>query len=339
MSASRLAVRNETDVSEDADFRPNRMVSVIIIFLNAEKFMQEAIDSVFAQIYRDWELWLVDDGSTDASTEMARLYAQRYPGQVGYLEHKDHQNRGMSASRNLGIQHAKGHYIAFLDADDVWLPHKLEQQVALLESHSEAAMVYGPAQQWYSWARTSHDSHGDSVIKRSGGPSNVLLKPPTLLPHLLRETVIEPLPSGILVRRAVVDQIGGFEEAFRGIFEDLVFCTKLCLEAPILIVDECWYRWRQHPESCCALVERQGQYPSAWLMLLSWLEGYLSEKKVTDREVWRVLQEKLWPYRHPTLYHLLSRTRRRVQQMQSLLRLIARRTLPPAARLWLQRFR
>ena len=57
----------------------------------------------------------------------------------------------MSASRNLGVRHAKGRYIAFLDADDVWLPWKLEHQVGLLNSHPEAGMVYGPAQWWYSW--------------------------------------------------------------------------------------------------------------------------------------------------------------------------------------------
>src|SRR5918999_1055965 len=110
------------------------LVSVIMIFLNAEKFIEEAIESVFAQTYDSWELLLVDDGSTDDSTDIALRYAQQNPERVRYLEHDSHLNRGMSASRNLGITHAIGEYIAFLDADDVWLPHKLEQQVAILSS-------------------------------------------------------------------------------------------------------------------------------------------------------------------------------------------------------------
>src|SRR5918994_2063107 len=100
------------------------LVSCIVIFLDEERFIEEAIKSVFAQTYENWELLLVDDGSTDGSTQIALRYAERHPGKVRYLEHPGHQNRGMSASRNLGISQAKGEYVALLDADDVWLPHK-----------------------------------------------------------------------------------------------------------------------------------------------------------------------------------------------------------------------
>src|SRR5215211_6343875 len=108
------------------------LVSVVIPFLNAERFIQEAIESVFAQTYDNWELLLVDDGSNDGSTRIALEYAERNSGRVRYLQHPGHRNRGVSASRNLGISSARGEYIAFLDADDVWLPHKLEQQVEIL---------------------------------------------------------------------------------------------------------------------------------------------------------------------------------------------------------------
>lgn len=84
------------------------LVSVVTIFLDAERFIEEAIESVFAQTYDRWELLLVDDGSTDRSRDVARRYAARYPSRVRYLEHPGHQNRGMSPSRNLGIAHAAG---------------------------------------------------------------------------------------------------------------------------------------------------------------------------------------------------------------------------------------
>src|SRR5690349_4685532 len=104
-------------------------VSVVMIFFNAEQFIEEAILSVVAQAYTCWELLLVDDGSCDGSTALARTYARRYPSRVRYFEHPQHSNRGMSASRNLGIQHASGEYITFLDADDVWFPNTLQRQV------------------------------------------------------------------------------------------------------------------------------------------------------------------------------------------------------------------
>src|SRR4051812_43195551 len=116
------------------------LVSVIICFLNEEVFLAEAVNSVLAQAYTAWELLLVDDGSTDGSTDVARQFAGQHPHKIRYLDHDGHTNRGLSASRNLGIQQAAGDLLAFLDADDVWLPMKLSQQVAIMQDHPELAM-------------------------------------------------------------------------------------------------------------------------------------------------------------------------------------------------------
>src|ERR1700742_2903638 len=97
----------------------NPSVSVIIIFLNpGARFLREAVDSVFAQTHGDWELLLCDDGSTDDASAYARELAKQHPGRVTYLEHPGHENRGMSAARNLGLRHASGEFVAWLDADD-----------------------------------------------------------------------------------------------------------------------------------------------------------------------------------------------------------------------------
>src|SRR5262245_60211168 len=108
-----------------------------MIFLDALPFLDEAIESVRAQTCDEWELLLVDDGSTDGSTAVALRHAERDPGRIRYLEHPGHENHGMSASRNLGVSHARGQYVGFLDADDVWLPRKLEQQTAILDGRPE----------------------------------------------------------------------------------------------------------------------------------------------------------------------------------------------------------
>jgi len=141
--------------------RVKGLVSAIIIFFNAEKFIEEAIESVLAQSYDNWELLLVDDGSEDNSTMIARRYEKKYQPKVRCFEHDGHSNQGMSASRNLGLSHARGEYIAFLDADDVWMPHKLEQQAAILNSRPEAAMVYGRTLIWYSWSGEPEDEYRD----------------------------------------------------------------------------------------------------------------------------------------------------------------------------------
>jgi len=234
----------------------------------------------------------VDDGSTDASTRIALGYAERYPGKVRYLEHPGHRNLGTGASRNLGIDHAEGEYIAFLDADDVWLAHKLERQVAILDSHPKAGMVYGSTQYWHSWTGNPEDIHRD-VVPRLVVQPNTLAKPPTLLAlSYPLGNGFAPSLSNLLSRREAVGRIGGFEEAFRGVCEDQTFLAKVYLNEPIFVASECWDRYRQHPDSCCAVMARTGQHLSAQLSYLEWLEEYLSAQGVKDAEVWKLLREE-----------------------------------------------
>jgi glycosyltransferase involved in cell wall biosynthesis len=289
-------------------------VSAVIIFLNEERFLHEAVESVLAQTYGNWELLLVDDGSTDGSTAMARRYAEQYPARVRYLEHDDHQNRGMSASRNLAMRHATGEYIGILDADDVWFPHTLQQQVGILESHPEAALVYGRVQRWYSWTGTAADTQRDSMRDLGVAPDR-LVRPPTQFLLLLQD---KGMPSGIMVRHEVVERVGGFEETFRGMYEDNAFLAKVCLRETVFASGECWYKYRKHADSASSVAVRTGRYGAARRAFLNWAEGYLAEEEVKDPEIWRVLRRELRPYRHPRLYHLIERTRRLVRRVRGL---------------------
>ena len=144
-------------------------VSVVVPFLNAQPFMEESIESVRAPTYPDWELLLVDDGSRDGTSDIARAHALRDPERVRYFEHPGHARRGASAARNLGLHHARGQYIAFLDADDVWLPEKLASQIAIIEAHPEAAMVYNRTQYWHSWTGAAEDRPRDFVERARRG--------------------------------------------------------------------------------------------------------------------------------------------------------------------------
>jgi glycosyltransferase involved in cell wall biosynthesis len=308
----------------------NPLVSVVINFLNAEQFLQEAIESVLAQTYDNWELLLVDDGSTDASTNIALQYIQEHPRKLHFLEHEGHQNKGSSASRNLGSKKANGEYIAFLDADDIWLPLKLEEQVAILEEHPEAAMVYGKQKVWYSWTGKPEDTQRD-FIPNLGVPLNTLIEPPKLVILFLRKggAGVVPSPSGILMHREAIEHVGGFEESFRNVSDDMVFYAKLCLEMPVFVSDKCWYWYRQHPNQRCYITNQTGQRQAVRLTYLNWLSVYLSRGGVRNREVWPVLQKELWPYRHPNLQRLLT-------QINTSVVWIARQILPVSVRKWLQ---
>ncbi|MCF6153866.1 MAG: glycosyltransferase family 2 protein [Candidatus Brocadia sp.] len=290
------------------------LVSSIIIFLNGEQFIEEAIASIFAQSYDNWELLLVDDGSTDSSTLIAQKHAQKYPKKVFYLEHEGHQNKGMSASRNLGISQAKGKYIGFLDVDDIWLPKKLEEQVALLTSYKEAAMVYGRTQIWYSWTGKPED-HQRDYFYNLGVQPNSLVNPPKLLLLLILNKCQTPTTCNALIRREVFEQIGKFEDVFHTMYEDQVFFSKVLLQKPVFVAGQCWARYRQHFQSCSEQTENQKYYLTR-RPFLNWLGNYLSKQQVKDQEIWQVFQREMWQCKHPLLFSLLDRVKYRLNSIR-----------------------
>jgi glycosyltransferase involved in cell wall biosynthesis len=286
------------------------LVSAIIIFRNEEKFLSEAIESVLWQTYPSWELLLVDDGSTDASTGIAIQYSQQYPDRVRYLEHEGHSNRGMSASRNLGIQHAKGDYIAFLDGDDVWLANKLQRQLAIMEEQPEAVMVYGTTELWHGWTGKSEDILRDKKQPIAVEP-DTLVRPPKLFTMFLARQAITPCPSDVLLRRQAVTAVGGFEDSFAGMYEDHVFYSKITLQAPVFVAGECWSRHRQHPDSSCSVWRRTGEYYSAKpnIAFLAWTREYLHSLGIKDGKLESILRKRLWRYRHPVLFRVFRKVR------------------------------
>jgi glycosyltransferase involved in cell wall biosynthesis/SAM-dependent methyltransferase len=276
-------------------------VSVVICCLDGERFLREAIESVFAQSYDDWEILFVDDGSRDGSRRIAEEAAARRPGRIRILEHPGRANRGISASRNLALEHARGRLLAFLDADDVWLPGKLEAQVALLDAHPEVAMTYGTVQRWYGWTGRPIDARRDRWLATEL-PNGTLLRPPELVTLYLR-TGGSAVPGicTLLVRRDAAKATGGFDDRFRGVFEDQVFLARIGLRHSVLVTDDATARYRQHADSCCAEAQLSGDYdperpsPSRG-RYLAWLEELVREHGCDDRELWRALRRELRPY-------------------------------------------
>lgn len=299
-------------------------VSAITIFLNAKTFIEEAVESVLNQTYQDWELILVDDGSTDGSSAIAQRYAQQYPQQIIYCEHPNHQNKGMSAARSLGTSLAKGRYIAFLDADDIWLPRKLEKQVAILDQHAEAAMVFGPSKRWYSWTRVPEDEAKD-WIETVSDRVNTLIEPPTLfLASMLEQRVQSASTCSLLIRQEVLEELGGFEKEFRGLYEDQVFLTKVYAQKLIYVMDECLDFYRQHPNSCVARSTVCKEESAARLRFLTWVGNYLAVQSIDDPQLQYALNEAIWPHEYPWRH-----------RFQETIVPLGRRVLPTALREWL----
>jgi glycosyltransferase involved in cell wall biosynthesis len=283
---------------------------VITIFLDEERFLAEAVESVLAQTYRDWELLLCDDGSTDGSSRMASEYAGAQPDRVRHLDHADHANRGMSAARNLGIANARGRYFAFLDADDIWEPEKLEWQVELLDEHPDVAIVYGPSRIWHGWTGDPVDGARD-YYRRLGFAPDRVVRGRVVLSRILRGSAESPGTCSVLVRADAARAVGGFEERFRGMYEDQAFFAKLFLEQDAYITGVSHDRYRQHPDSTCQRAIRSGEHhaelPSpARLEYLRWLREYLTRRNA-DRRLRAVVAREIFFSRHDTLARLRYR--------------------------------
>jgi glycosyltransferase involved in cell wall biosynthesis len=291
-------------------------VSVVVIFKDAGNFLEEAIESVRAQTFPGWELLLVDDGSIDESTVIALRYTERDVARIRYFEHPGHANLGMSATRNVGVSHARGEFIAFLDADDVLLPSALERHVAVLRDHPRVGMVYGPLEYWYSWTGQPDDTARD-FVHPVGAHTDRVYEPPSLISLFIQN--IGFAPSGMLLRRAVVEQVGGFEEEFRDLYEDQVFAAKICRTTPVYVSGRCSYRYRQHPNSCCLTAQREGRFDSSRELFLAWLVGYLQQEGLAGSDVWRLARRELGLERRGPLLRLAAKRTLVVRRLAGLI--------------------
>lgn len=325
-----IAVISPTDLEPDSQ-RPR--VSVIVIFLDEARFLREAIESVVSQTLETWELLLVDDGSTDKSTDIAKMAARRVPHKVHYLEHEGHANRGMSASRNAGLKYAQGEYVLFLDGDDVLTHNALREQVALMEAHPTVGMVYGPMHYWLEWNESPHE-HGRDFIQNLDLAPNTAIEGPSVLATFLRNE--RALPSGGLFRTSLVRAVGGFEDEFKGMYEDQAFRVKFCLRFLAYASSRVWYKYRKHGGSSCAESVRKNEAHEARKRFLCWTEEYYRAHHVHEPRVWSAIKKALRPYRYPRVTLLekqMARCNTRiVHRMIATASPVARRVLPKATR-------
>ena len=173
------------------------VVSVVMPAYNVSQYIGEAIESVQRQTFREWELLIIDDGSTDGTLAVAGRYAGRDP-RITIIQQA---NGGISAARNTALAHASGTVIAILDSDDVWLPQYVEEQLRILDAHPEVDIVTGNA--WFLGSRR------DGQVARPHPDT----RPAPDLMNLLADEECVFIMS--VFRRRVYDTIGGFDVSMR----------------------------------------------------------------------------------------------------------------------------
>ena len=194
---------------------PSAAVSVVIPTYDRRKFLCRAVDSVRAQTFSDWELIIVDDGSSDGTH---RDWSAPSDSRIRYLRT---ERQGVSAARNLGIRHARSPWVALLDSDDTWLPFKLETQIAALESRPGYLAVHSDE----IWIRRGVRVNPRKIHRKYGG---------WVYRYSLPRCVISP--SSILLSRDLLDRCGAFDEDFP-VCEDYELWLRMFAGHPICFVD------------------------------------------------------------------------------------------------------
>jgi|SRR5215471_15712208 len=244
------------------------LVSVVIPTYNNARFLPEALDSLLGQTFRDFELIVVDDGSTDDTLEVLKPYRHL----IRYLRK---ENGGPASARNLGIRHATGDLIAFQDADDIWLPDKLRLQIDYLREHSEIGVVFSDVTFFGAERRET------CCVKQRFSP-----KAGMTFENLFHDHFVGM--STVVVRGSCLDEVGLFDESLIGA-EDYNLYLRLAKKFQFGFLDEPLIKKRLHDDNLSNNLEQMLHDELANLKKIAALfpEEHISTRKIAARIYFR----------------------------------------------------
>jgi glycosyltransferase involved in cell wall biosynthesis len=220
-----------------------KLISVIMPAFNAERYIGKALESVSSQTYPNWEIIVTNDGSTDSTARMVSGFAQQTPRNVMLLEHA--QSQGPSAARNIAMKAAKGEYIAFLDADDIWMPDHLNRLCAVLAS-GKADLAYSDCYVFYE------TSSGEMELLPI---DTIEVKNPRQ--DLFRRNFINT--SAAAITRRLMEKVGAFDATLWAGEELDYWIRSAALGFEIVSTGEQTYYYRKSPGSLSTAPARMAE--------------------------------------------------------------------------------
>jgi glycosyltransferase involved in cell wall biosynthesis len=217
------------------------MVSVCIASYNHARFLPAALDAILGQTFRDFEIVVVDDGSTDNSIEILQTYAQKHPQAMRVFTHPGGRHLGISATINLTVEKARGGYWCPHASDDVSYADRLERQVAFLESHPDVGWVYGVA---------------DRINKEGTLLEGLFGCDLSAFPNLVERLIFSNPIAGVtpMVRRECVLEVGPFEPGL--LYSDWEFWVRLAARYPPAFLPGAVVKYRMHGNNTSLNVPR-----------------------------------------------------------------------------------
>ena len=227
----------------------NLLVSIIIPAYNAATFLSEVIKSVLNQSYQNWELLVIDDGSTDSTAALADDFSKK-DSRIRLISK---ENGGVSAARNLGAQLAKGELLAFLDSDDLWLPDKISAHVSYMNAHPKVGI---------SFARVE-------LIATEGTTTNKFTNniTDTLQPQDLFYSNPTVTTSNLVIRKSIFQDLNGFDESMQYNEDiDLLFRLSIQNNWKIESIDQVLVQYRLHSSGLSSTLMKMEE---GWVILMN----------------------------------------------------------------------
>lgn len=245
------------------------LISVIIPMYNTGDYIEQTVKSVLAQTYSKLEVVIVDDGSTDNSAEIVEALKMN-DSRIKYIYQK---NQGVSAARNNAIANSSGEYLAFLDSDDLWMPHKIEKQLERLEATGMDACYCG-------YQMFCGEDMGKTFPERYFEGS--------ILAEVIKEKV-SVWTSTVLIRKSVVTDNNIFFRQGLNWSEDMEFFCKLMYLSNFCCVRETLALYRQRPNSLSYSPDRAPEI-GLWMDFINWLDTMPEQAKYDKKEILKAVQ-------------------------------------------------
>lgn len=250
-------------------------ISVVVASYNAASYLPYALQSVLDQSYPDWEVIIVDDGSTDDTREIVERFMPAFSGRLRYSYQ---ENRGVSPARNATLEHVTGEFIALLDADDIWLPHRLARQLAVLDAQSNIGLIHG---------KVARINARNEVIEYPPPPPAKYLSG-KIASHLYtrRAHILSPT---VTLRSSCLEQVGRFDEQMSATEDrDLWFRIAQCYEVAYL--PEILAHYRISPNSLTRSWERM--YKAQLYFALKHYESGACNRRIYREAVGNIYRER-----------------------------------------------
>ena len=282
-------------------------VSIIIPSYNRAEMLVECLESVFIQTFTDYEVIVVDDGSTDNTEDVLKPYRER----ITYIKH---ENKGNAAARNSGLDVAKGELIAFLDSDDLWLPHKLMKEVEYLDQHPDVDMVCANGTFFGSLKFA-----GKKVVPDKRAIP--LEKDGVTLKAIFTRSSLRP--SAMVLRKHVIEGTKGFDPDFK-VCVDLDFAFRVLMKYKVIFINEPFFKMRKHDDHVSGDSERRT------LFNIKAIEKLLREYPEARTLIGEKLINRRLAYRYYRLGKITQKKRRKKESLSAYKKSLSYRPFYPS---------